>query len=196
LSILIAVSCQRTEVKPQQSANAQTMQSATSGLYSDPDYITLYNMNYQLATQIPLNADLHYLLNDDSKITATQFSYTAKQMGFKDTTAYRTFEKKQVDLAKKLHDKYGDPMPQSASANNVTPYFTDPCSAQYSQCMHDAAASYTDRCITCWLGAVGFGAIGVGVGGAIFELTCGAAAIYELHVARGDCNTVYQACIR
>lgn len=165
-------------------------------MYNDPNYIALDSINYQFVNQIHSNADLHYLLNSSGTITQSQFVYTVKQLGFKDTTAFRDFQNKQIPLQQYLHAKYfsGDTIITfSALGYSVHPNLS-PCTAQFTLCMHQASAIYTFRVIDCTGIAVGFGTLSMGIGGLVFQIGCGATAIYYLNQDKDDCRSNYQAC--
>jgi hypothetical protein len=165
-------------------------------MYSDPDYLALDQLSLQLTNQILPNADLHYLLNLNGQITQAQFVYTVQQLGFTDTTAFRTFQKKQIPYQQRLHAKYfsGSNPPPSISMTQVSPMYPDKCTAAYNGCIHTASHNYTYHIIECTGAAVGFAAVGAGIGGLIFQLGCGAYSIHVLNEDRQDCVVNYQAC--
>lgn len=199
--LLLTIACQKEQHSVEnlkQSVQSSEINSASTStsMYDDPDYIALNNLSYQLVSQLLPNADLQYLLNASGTISQSQFIYTVKQMGFKDTTAYRAFQNKQIPLQQRLHAKY------FSGNGSISPYvqppqgnFANQCQAAYSSCTHAAAADYTFHIIDCTGLAFGIGAVGFGIGGLLFQLACGAYSINVLNEARADCNANYQACI-
>src|SRR5688572_21652959 len=104
--LLFALSCNKQVETSQQLRSSSTDAVTIQQMYNDPDYIKLSNLSKQLADQMLPDADLQYLLQEDMMISPKEFSYTVKQLGFRDTTAYRAFQKKQMPLQQRLNKKY------------------------------------------------------------------------------------------
>ncbi len=147
------------------------------------------------------------------ELNEIQLTEVAQYSGYSDSRELISVLSKQEELASNLRSEFKnlsnvsidviqDAMNLVRSSLSVQKYRLliynpdDLCKRLYDNCNKNASAVYVAAILTCTATAIGVGAATGGVGGVLFQITCGATAYYYLDVQRDACSLNYESCIK
>jgi len=161
------------------------------------------------AEQIRFAVDLQELC-DKSELNEEESIKLARLLKFTDTSRLANFLRYTNPLVDTLKQRYclftsGDNAqiaqvvltahdivfpPESETTGRV-----NSCATRYRNCVRRANAEYTADVIACTGAAIGVGAVTGGLGGVLFQIGCGGAAIWQRREALIGCRDDYEECI-
>lgn len=197
-----------TNINCKKNEQLQAMQlNEQAKLYNDSNLMTLFKINEQLIKKMNNNLDtiLPYLKKNN--LNNTEKMLIATNLGFRSTKELDSFIKIQSDLIKKLKKDYplimNSPNIKSVLINIFNSYnnrdykvfqLDGRCDLKYNNCIRQANVIYSSEILGCFAGAIGVGSVTFGIGGLLFELSCGYLALEHLATLKSGCFIDFQEC--
>ncbi|MEN9697889.1 MAG: hypothetical protein RLZ56_1310 [Bacteroidota bacterium] len=167
----------------------------------------LLNINSQLINTMKPSIDSIKPLLRKNMVSNREKLIISKALGFEDIEQYDLFVKTQHDLVEKIKTKY----PTITKSSNIrvllqtaiqknknstikTLRLDNRCGDRLNNCLALGNTVYTAEILGCTAGAIGIGSVTLGVGGIIFQIACGAAALEHLSIMRTGCQLDYNDC--
>lgn len=174
---------------------------------TDTLVIHLLNMNTQLIQKMDSSIDTIYPILRKTIIVSSEKNKLSKALGFENAYEFDLFLKTQFELAEKIKYKYPNITKSSdlntllynALQKNHRPIIKafkldDRCSDRLNNCLALGNSVYTAEILGCTAGAIGVGSVTLGLGGILFQLGCGAAALEHLSIMRTSCQLDFNDC--
>lgn len=174
---------------------------------TDTLVIHLLNLNTQLIQKMNSSIDTIYPILRKTIIVSSEKIKISKALGFDNVYEFDLFLKTQFELAEKIKYKYPNITKSSdlntllynALQKNHRPKIKafkldDRCSDRLNNCLALGNSVYTAEILGCTAGAIGVGSVTLGLGGILFQLACGAAALEHLSIMRTSCQLDFNDC--
>lgn len=174
---------------------------------TDTLVIQLLNINAQLMNKMSPSIEVIKPLFKKPFISNQEKKEISYALGFKNEKEYDFFMKIQFELIQKIKAKYPaiiksptlDTLLYTASKESRKSTIKalrldNKCGDRFKHCLALGNSVYTAEILGCTAGAIGIGSVTLGVGGIIFQIACGAAALEHLSIMRTGCQLDYNDC--
>ena len=187
--------------------NSLIKQESSRDFIADTLVIQLLNINTQLISTMKPSIDSVKPLLRKKLISDSEKLKISNALGFENIAQYDLFLITQYELVEKIKLKY----PTITKSSNLGSLLQNTiqetripkikalrldnrCSDRLNNCLALGNSVYTAEILGCTAGAIGIGSVTLGVGGIIFQLACGAAALEHLSIMRTSCQLDYNDC--
>lgn len=195
-----------------QIGNSQDLPSAET-LSNDGTFIRLLTINSQMIGKISNTSNIKTLVNDGPNLQEEQYNTLWQSMGYENAEEFNEFVSEQVELILILQERY--PQLQNSEPSAVSTLISevlelhpeiinlvaegsystsDYCTRRWRNCRANASAVYSGEILACTGAAIGVGSLTAGIGGILFQLGCGATALYHLSTMREGCDLDLENC--
>ncbi len=174
---------------------------------TDTLVIQLLEINAQLMNKMSFSFEAVKPLFRKPFVSNQEKKEISDALGFKNEKEYDFFMKIQFELIQKIKAKYPaivkspsiDTLLYTASQKSrkstIKAFrFDNKCGDRLKNCLALGNSVYTAEILGCTAGAIGIGSVTLGIGGIIFQIACGAAALEHLSIMRTGCQLDYNDC--
>jgi hypothetical protein len=203
ITSLLITSCK----KEQQKIISETSNSTL--FEKDEALLELIKMNTILVSKMSPLSDSDKALLTKKDLTPVEKNKIANSLGFNNINECDLFFKRQSEIinsiihnypeVKKIsHEKIKSIVENAVNISHQnrikTNRMDNRCTDIFNNCIDQAITNYTINILECTAAAMGVGSLTLGVGGVIFQLACGGAALRNLNLVQTGCGLSYSNC--